>query len=85
MTGQIIAPSHPERNCLGQVPTVHFRVLAAWLLKFPEASQAPPDVQGSSRDVAPPDLPEEGCMPLPWQCCLSDEQNEKMNHCGSGF
>lgn len=78
MTGQIIAPSHPERNCLGQVSTVHFRVLATWLLKFPVASQPPPDVQGSSRSMAPDDLTqEEGCVPLLWQCCSSDEQNEK--------
>lgn len=78
MTGQIIAPSHPGRNCLGQVPGVHFRVLATWLLKFPVPSQPPPDAQSSSRDVAPPDLTqEEGCVPLLWQHCISDEQNEK--------
>lgn len=78
MTGQKFAPSHPERNCLEQVPTVHFRLLATWLLKFPVASQPPPDVQGSSRDMAPPDLTqEERCVPLLWQCCSSDEQNEK--------
>lgn len=54
-----------------------FRVLAAWLLKFPVASQHPPDVQGSSRDMAPPDLTEEGCVSLLWQRCSSDKQNEK--------
>lgn len=56
---------------------MHFRVLAAWLLKFPVASQHPPDVQGSSRDMAPPDLTEEGCVSLLWQRCSSDKQNEK--------
>lgn len=64
MTDQIVTLSHPERNCLGQVPTVHFRLLATWLLKFPVASQPPPDVRGSSRDMAPPtSLKRKGACP----------------------
>lgn len=59
---------------------MHFRVLATWLLKFPVASQPLPDVQGSSGDMASADLaPEEECLPLLWQRCSSDEQNEKID------
>lgn len=55
MTSQITAPSHPEKNCLGQPLTANFRVLAGWLLKFPVASQHP-----LGRDAAPPDVAHQG-------------------------